>query len=52
MTGEKRSRGRGEAAGAEGEVEVEGVILTWIVVLQKVTSEANPKVRNHREGPY
>ena len=30
MTGEKRSRGRGEAAGAEGEVEVEGVILTWI----------------------
>ena len=22
------------------------------VVLQKVTSEANPKVRNHGEGPY
>ena len=24
----------------------------WILVLQKVPSEANPKVRNHGEGPY
>ena len=24
----------------------------WSLVLQKVPSEANPKVRNHREGPY
>ena len=24
----------------------------WDTVLQKVTSEANPKVRNHGEGPY
>ena len=24
----------------------------WTLVLQKVTSEANPKVRNHGEGPY
>ena len=24
----------------------------WAVVLQKVPSEANPKVRNHGEGPY
>ena len=24
----------------------------WRLVLQKVTSEANPKVRNHGEGPY
>ena len=23
-----------------------------VLVLQKVTSEANPKVRNHGEGPY
>ena len=23
-----------------------------VVVLQKVPSEANPKVRNHGEGPY
>ena len=28
--------------------------LEWVckVVLQKVPSEANPKVRNHGEGPY
>ena len=25
---------------------------TCPLVLQKVTSEANPKVRNHGEGPY
>ena len=24
----------------------------WSLVLQKVPSEANPKVRNHGEGPY
>ena len=24
----------------------------YLIVLQKVTSEANPKVRNHGEGPY
>ena len=24
----------------------------WAVVLKKVPSEANPKVRNHGEGPY
>ena len=24
----------------------------WRIVLQKVPSEANPKVRNHGEGPY
>ena len=24
----------------------------WTLVLQKVPSEANPKVRNHGEGPY
>ena len=24
----------------------------WAVVPQKVPSEANPKVRNHGEGPY
>ena len=24
----------------------------WAIVLQKVPSEANPKVRNHGEGPY
>ena len=25
---------------------------SWAVVLQKVPSEVNPKVRNHGEGPY
>ena len=24
----------------------------WVLVLQKVPSEDNPKVRNHGEGPY
>ena len=34
-------------------VEVLSLIgLRWLVVLEKVTSEANPKVRNHGEGPY
>ena len=28
-----------------------GQVLTQVVI-QKVTSEANPKVRNHGEGPY
>ena len=27
-------------------------LSTMLLVLQKVTSEANPKVRNHGEGPY
>ena len=26
--------------------------LVYLLVLQKVPSEANPKVRNHGEGPY
>ena len=26
--------------------------VAWTLVLQKVPSEANPKVRNHGEGPY
>ena len=29
-----------------------GVVGGVLVVLQKVSSEANPKVRNHGEGPY
>ena len=28
------------------------VLETAAIVLQKVTSEANPNVRNHGEGPY
>ena len=36
-----------------GAVVVEAdIYMIYIVVLQKVTSEANPKVRNHGEGPY
>ena len=27
------------------------IVTSWLV-LQKVPSEANPKVRNHGEGPY
>ena len=29
-----------------------GILCTTALVLQKVPSEANPKVRNHGEGPY
>ena len=29
-----------------------GLKSPWWLVLQKVTSEGNPKVRNHGEGPY
>ena len=32
--------------------ESEEVIDDCPLVLQKVPSEANPKVRNHGEGPY
>ena len=36
-----------------GAVVVEAdIYMIYIVVLQKVTSEANPKVRNQGEGPY
>ena len=28
------------------------MVAGWWLVLQKVPSEANPKVRNHGEGPY
>ena len=41
---EKRSKVRENVAGGGG--------LESPLVLQKVPSEANPKVRNHREGPY
>ena len=27
-------------------------LLEYLIVLQKFPSEANPKVRNHGEGPY
>ena len=36
-----------------GAVVVEAdIYMIYIVVPQKVPSEANPKVRNHGEGPY
>ena len=35
--------------GAQDDVEMAGIL---VIVLQKVPSEANPKVRNHGEGPY
>ena len=34
------------------EVRVFGLQGGSAIVLQKVASEANPKVRNHGEGPY
>ena len=33
-------------------METQPSLALCIVVLQKVPSEANPKVRNHGEGPY
>ena len=37
------------SSGQERQEEGEGELS---IVLQKVASEADPKVRNHREGPY
>ena len=32
--------------------KVKNTVCSLLLVLQKVPSEANPKVRNHGEGPY
>ena len=42
-------------AGSCGSRSITGEMIVsrlWGLVLQKVPSEANPKVRNHGEGPY
>ena len=33
-------------------LQLQVLVLVQVVVLQKVPSEANPKVCNHGEGPY
>ena len=45
------SRSR-RAAPAAGSASAPAEAAAWRLVLQKVPSEANPKVRNHGEGPY
>ena len=52
VVGEQPSPGLVEAVTSLVDTTVRPHPAQSLLVLQKVPSEANPKVRNHGEGPY